>query len=144
MTSNRMHPTARYVMVVVVWVRYILLTAEAVDLIDKTHPGNRDSNFNQKIDDYCKQLEDVLLDWKLEAEMRSAETPIKHRVLMADHVMNLYAMIVGIRRLMRSPTHTNEVDNIALCAARKVVELTLYLTTDNSITSAKLFHSQLV
>ncbi|PVI00138.1 hypothetical protein DM02DRAFT_563555 [Periconia macrospinosa] len=144
MTSHRLHPTARYVMVVVVWVRYTLLAAEAVDFIDKTLPENRDANFYQKIDKYCTSLEDVLIDWKVEAEMKSAETPTKHRVLMADHVMNVYAMIVGIRRLIRNTAHTNEIDDFALRAARKVVELTLHLTTDDSTNNAKLFTSHFI
>jgi hypothetical protein len=45
--------------------------------------------------------------------------------LYADHIMNIYASIVGIRRLARCSSEPQVVDSVTLRAARQVINIIL-------------------
>ncbi|CAI6336235.1 unnamed protein product [Periconia digitata] len=141
---DRMHPTAGFAMILVVWVRYTLITAEAVNYVDSIATDDRNATFYQTVDEYCMKIEHLMKDWRMEAEMKAITTPQRHRAIMADHYMNAYAMIVGIRRLARPPTQNNRVDDVTLRAARNVVGLTLELSNHQSPEDAKLFAAHFI
>lgn len=129
-------------MVLAVWVQYTLLSAETINFVDKTPVENRDEAFHQTIDENCARLEGLLLDWRLEADLFAEHTAPKTRAVMADHLMNVYAMIMGIKRLVKPPAGTHRVDEITLRAARKVVKIILALDRDTSPDATKLFAVQ--
>lgn len=110
-------------MVLVVWVQYTVIAAETINFIDKTPIESRDETFHQTIDESCAKLEALMLDWRLETVLFTDHTIPKTRAVMADHIMNIYALIMGIKRLVKPPAGTNRVDEITLRAARKVIKL---------------------
>jgi hypothetical protein len=85
-SSNNMHPSASQVTISVVWVRYTHLTVEMLNFIDSYSPDSLDGSLTHKVDEFCIQLEELMLEWKLEALMSAADTPVDHRCLLADHV----------------------------------------------------------
>jgi hypothetical protein len=85
-SSNNMHPSASQVTISVVWVRYTHLTVEMLNFIDNYSPDSLDGSLTHKVDEFCIQLEQLMIEWKLEALMSAADTPVDYRCLLADHV----------------------------------------------------------
>ncbi|KAF2032544.1 hypothetical protein EK21DRAFT_98927 [Setomelanomma holmii] len=122
---NNMQPSAMQISIVVVWTRYTLMTAEMVNEIDHCTIDENDL-VEHKANHFCTQLEELLAEWRLESLMRSDSISVSLRYLIADHVMNVYAIIIGIQRLVqRSGANSNSVDKISLRAARKVTQIAL-------------------
>jgi hypothetical protein len=117
-------------MVSVVWIRYTQMTAEMLNEIDNNLSHERDGGIQKQVDDFCIQLENLMADWKMESIMRDNDMPQTLRYLIADHVMNIYAIIIGIKRLIKPAPNTSPVDDITLRAARKVVQITIDFTID--------------
>lgn len=117
-------------MVSVVWIRYTQMTAEMLNEIDNNLSHERDGGIQKKVDDFCIQLENLMAEWKMESIMRDDDMPQTLRYLIADHVMNIYAIIIGIKRLIKPAPNSNPVDDITLRAARKVVQITIDFTID--------------
>lgn len=82
---DNMHPSALHVTISVVWVRYTLLTVEAIGYIDENPPHDRNSCV-QKADEACSQMEDLISEWRLEEVMNGKETTDDVRCLLADHI----------------------------------------------------------
>jgi hypothetical protein len=118
-------------MLLVVWVRYTLMTAVIINDIDAHTPEKPDRDIQRKIDDYCTQLLTMVEEFSLESIMKddSSETL---RYLVADHVMTIYSFIIGIRRLVRKPGNQDQVDIVTVGAARKVVQFTIEFTIDSA------------
>jgi hypothetical protein len=108
----------------VVWIRYTLLTAEMINEIDSCMNIEQDAVIQQKVDSFCIQLEDLLSEWKLESTLTDHNTTDALRFLLADHVMAVYAIIIGIRRLVRPAGNLHFIDATTLRAARKVARYT--------------------
>lgn len=62
-----------------------------------------------------------MVEWKMEAIMTDTTVKLPIRCTVADHVMNIYAFIVGLKRLANRVDKINTVDAVTLRAARKVV-----------------------
>jgi len=123
--SNNMHPSARQVMVLCVWVQYTLITAEAINFIDNTPVGSRDEAYAIRVEGFCTRLAALLEEWKIEAATHEENISTRCRFVMADHIMNTHTMIIGIQRLARSTSESRRVDCVSLASARKVVGLIL-------------------
>ncbi|RDL40552.1 Uncharacterized protein BP5553_00531 [Venustampulla echinocandica] len=123
--TEDMHPSVSRVTVSVVWIRYTLMTAEMLNEIDNDLSHERDGGIQHQVDDFCIQLENLMAEWKMESIMRDNDMPQTLRYLIADHVMNIYAIIIGIKRLVKPTPDSDPVDAIALRAARKVAQITL-------------------
>ncbi|KAH7080572.1 hypothetical protein BKA63DRAFT_591170 [Paraphoma chrysanthemicola] len=120
-----MHPSAFQVTVAVVWIRYTLMTAEIVNEVDSFN-GHDHGVLEQKVDQFCTALEVLIMEWKLEETMRSEDTPEHLRYLLADHIMTIFAIVIGIRRMLREPGSSRHyVDDVTLRAARKITRITL-------------------
>ncbi|KAH8723455.1 hypothetical protein GQ44DRAFT_741061 [Phaeosphaeriaceae sp. PMI808] len=123
--AGRMHPSVFQVTVAVVWIRSTLMTAEMLNEIDNSTLPDANGEFLQKVDDFCKRLEDLMAEWKLEAALVDTSISEALRYLLADHVMTIHAIIVGIKRLVRPAGNPYAVDAIARRAARRVTQITL-------------------
>jgi len=113
----------------VVWIRYTLLTAEILNEIDDCKNLDEDDEIRRKVDTYCDQMRCLNDEWNLETTMKEDESQ-DQRFLFADHVMTIYAIIIGVRRLVRRPG--SPVDAATLEAARKVVRITLDFSVDSA------------
>jgi hypothetical protein len=129
-----MNPSITQVMVSVVWIRYTIMTAEMLNEIDHCTPHDQNGKIQQKVDEFCTQLEELIAEWNMESTMSDGSKTDALRYMIADHVMSIYATIIGIRRLVRPKENPNLVDAITLRAARKVAQYTL----DFSIVSPPL------
>ncbi|KNG51276.1 hypothetical protein TW65_01291 [Stemphylium lycopersici] len=132
--ANNMHPSAMNVTVSVVWVRYNTLTDNMVTYIENHASEGREDDLRKKTDECCKELEHIIAEWKLEQLMRSNETRDDHRCMLADHIMNVYANIIGIQRLAQTAVQRNSVQTVepssySLRAARKVSNIILEFHT---------------
>lgn len=114
----------------VVWTRYTLMTAEMLNEFDNNLSHERDSEIRQHVDDFCIKLENLIAEWKMESIIRDNDIPQTLRYLVADHVMNIYAIIIGAKRLIKPAPDSSPVDAITLRAARKVAQITLDFTID--------------
>jgi hypothetical protein len=118
-------------MLLVVWVRYTLMTAVIINDIDAHTPEKPDGDIHRKVDDYCTQLLTMVEEFKLESVMKDDPSETL-RYLVADHVMTIYSFIIGIRRLVRKPGNQDHVDIVTVGAARKVVQFTIEFTIDSA------------
>jgi hypothetical protein len=126
-----MHPKHSEVMLSVVWIRYTSMTAEILNEIDAATSLDQNEDIQRKVDDYCKGLQLMMDEWKLETIMKEDESePLRY--LIADHVMNIYSFMIGIKRLLRLPGSQKPVDNVTLGAARKVAQYSIDFTIDST------------
>jgi hypothetical protein len=126
-------------MICVIWIRYTVITAETIALIDTTlstqDASHRDprttSTLSQDVETACLRLEALITEFEIERHMKAATTPYPIRCLLADHLMNIYAVIIGMKRLA-NPSDS-PVDATTLRAARKVVSTLLDFETDPTL-----------
>ncbi|CAN9465621.1 unnamed protein product [Alternaria alternata] len=123
--SDNMHPSALNVIMSAVWIRYTLLTAEMISYVDSHQTPDQDETVSQKIDETCLQMEALMDEWKLHEMMNAADTSDEVRCLVADHIMNIYATIIGLQRLVRHQQARPGSKDIALRAARRVLNTIL-------------------
>ncbi|KAI4641726.1 hypothetical protein J4E93_007824 [Alternaria ventricosa] len=126
---DNMHPSALHTTISVVWVRYTLLTVQAIGYIDEHPPHDRNSCV-QKADEACSQMEDLISEWRLEEVMNAKDTTDDVRCLLADHIMNIYATIIGIQRLVQQHRTRPGPKDITLRAARRVLSIILDFYAD--------------
>jgi hypothetical protein len=125
---KNMHPSASKIMVSVVWVRYVLLTAEMINAIDDAVVQDSTNDLEGEVEIFCLKLENLMGEWNMEDTMHDISRDEALRWLIADHVMTIYATIIGMKRLIRQPGATTTVDATTLRAARKVAQVTLDFT----------------
>lgn len=102
---------------------FLARAVEIINYIDDTdHQG---SNVSQKVDDCCAQLEALVAEWNMEPTLADLTCRLPLRCLVADHVMNIYAIIIGLKRLANRIDGTNIIDSMTVRAARKVVSTLL-------------------
>jgi len=123
--SDNMHPSALNVIMSAVWIRYTLLTVEMISYVDSHQTPDQDETVSQKIDETCLQMEALMDEWKLHEMMNAADTSEEVRCLVADHIMNIYATIIGLQRLVRHHQARPGSKDIALRAARRVLNTIL-------------------
>ena len=66
-------------------------------------------------------MEALVFEWRMEAVLADTTIRLPLRCLVADHVMNIYAVIVGLKRLANRVYKVTAVDEMTVRAARKVV-----------------------
>jgi hypothetical protein len=62
--------------------------------------------------------------------MKAANTSAALAWLYGDHIMNIYASIIGIRRLTRNTDDAQPVDAVTLRAARMVISVILHFNLE--------------
>jgi hypothetical protein len=136
-TSENMHPTAYQACILTVWTRATVMTAEIMNLIDQFDGSeDRPQTFYEEVDQYCSRMEELIEEWNLERPIRSP-TPHVARWLMADHLMNICVMIIGVRMLAKAPEQRHVTDKITLRAARKVISKVIESTDETAPDSEK-------
>ena len=122
-------------MLACVWTSYTAKTVELINFIDSTdrQSGSGNVSVTAKTDECCRELEALVADWKMEAILTDATIKLPIRCLVADHIMNIYAVIVGLKRLANRVDKINTVDAITLRAARKVVGTLLDFEQDSGL-----------
>jgi hypothetical protein len=118
-----MHPNPKQVMLTCVWTSYTAKAASLISFIDTASLQNL--SVSLKTDECCKELEALVVEWKMESLLTETSVTLPTRCLVADHIMNIHAIIVGLKRLANRVDKVNTVDAITLRAARKVVCLLL-------------------
>ena len=118
-----MHPHPTHVMITCVWTSYTAKTASLISFIDTAQSQNL--SVSLKTDECCKELEALVVEWKMESVLPDASVTLPTRCLVGDHIMNINAIIVGLKRLADRIDKVNTTDAITLRAARKVVSLLL-------------------
>jgi len=78
-------------------------------------------------------MEALVSDWRMEAVLADTAVRLPLRCLVADHVMNIYAVIVGLKRLANRVTNVTIVDEMTVLAARKVVDTLLEFDQEGSV-----------
>lgn len=139
-----MHPKATMVMIRVVWIRYTILTVEMIEFLDKYDLKNCVESIQGKVNGFCMQLEELVAEWDMETRMKDPLLPHLLRCFIADHIMNIYTIIIGVKRLAKS-SEIATVDPITLRAARKVVSTLLYFeSSPELLESTKFIFTQYV
>ncbi|KAF2746452.1 hypothetical protein M011DRAFT_468543 [Sporormia fimetaria CBS 119925] len=136
-TARDMNPSATQSIMYVVFLRYTIMTAEILDIIGDPTDKPRDTEVLQKVDDCCAQLEEIVREWNLLSLMENS--PKADSWLWADHIMGIYIIIIGIRRLVREPNHEHTADPITLRAARMVVSIILRFNDENVASDENYF-----
>ncbi|KAL1791849.1 hypothetical protein ACET3X_009600 [Alternaria dauci] len=123
--SDNMQPSALHVTISAVWIRYTLLTVEMISYVDNHQTTDQDRRVSQKTDETCLQMEALMDEWKLHELMNATDTSDGVRCLVADHIMNIYATIIGLQRLVRHHQAGPGSKDIAVRAARRVLNIIL-------------------
>ncbi|KAJ4341837.1 hypothetical protein N0V87_001501 [Didymella glomerata] len=123
MTARNLHPSPTQVMISCVWTSYTARSVEAVNYMDSA--DRKDSEVASKVEDCRKKMEALVSDWRMEAILADTTIRLPLRCLVADHVMNIYAVIVGLKRLANRVCNVTTVDEMTVRAARKVVDTLL-------------------
>lgn len=90
-----------------------------INYIDNT--DRQGSNVSKKVNECCNKMEALVVEWKMEAILTDLAVRLPLRCLVADHIMNIYAVIVGLKRLANRVDNIAAVDEMTVRAARKVV-----------------------
>lgn len=78
-------------------------------------------------------MEGLVSEWRMEAVLADTTLRLPLRCLVADHIMNIYAVIVGLKRLANRVLNVTVVDEMAVRAARKVVDTLLEFDQEGSL-----------
>jgi hypothetical protein len=111
-----------------------MFLARAVDIINYIdNTDHQDSNVYQKVDDCCAQLEALVAEWNMEPMLADLTYRLPLRYLVADHFMNIYAIIIGLKRLANRVDGTDTIDSMTVRAARTVVGTLLDFEQSDSL-----------
>lgn len=107
------------------------MTAEMINRIDE-HISEDRTDIEHQVDTFCHDLEALMVDFNVESIITSEKHSESTRFLVADHIMNVYAIIIGTKRRVRRPGAAQPVDEVTLRAARKVVDITMHFNGETS------------
>ncbi|KAF2681575.1 hypothetical protein K458DRAFT_76235 [Lentithecium fluviatile CBS 122367] len=124
-TPTNMRPKASQVVNSVVLIQSTVMTAEILNIIDGASPRECEESLQSKVDKYCLETEELIADWNMEQILEAQCTTTTVRHVIADYIMSMYSISIGIKRLTRRPDQERPVDEITLRAARKVVDIVL-------------------
>lgn len=111
------------------------MTAEIIHTIDKYEPPHDSTiSLEQLVDHYCSQMDELVVEWNLESYIHPSK-PHEARWLATDHIMNIYSMIIGVRRLAKPLEKRSAIDSVTLRAARKVVSMIIDFANDGTRSS---------
>jgi hypothetical protein len=82
---DNMQPSASQVTMSVVWIRYTHLTVEMLNLFDEM-PKENHGYLAPKVNEFCLQLEALMIEWRLDDLMNAQEVMNDYRCLLADHI----------------------------------------------------------
>src|SRR5690242_4767272 len=105
-------------MLICIWISYTSRAVEQINAIDEAIV--RGSSVSHDVDVCCRKLEDTIAEWKMEATMNDKTVKFALRCVVADHIMNIYAVIVGLKRLANRIDKIDVVDAETIHAARKI------------------------
>lgn len=128
-----MHPSFSKVIPAVVWIRYTLMTAEMINYLDDVELQESDAITSQKVHQFCLDLEALMEEFRLEALMNDESHSSDFRCLIADHIMNVYSIIIGVKRLVTKTEQGQPVDPVTVRAARSVVCIIVRFSSDPSL-----------
>lgn len=106
-------------MLVCVWMSYTSRTIEQINAIDEAK--RQGLSVSPGVNECCRQLETVMTDWNTEAVLNDKSIKYHVRCIVADHTMNIYAVIIGLKRLANRIDKIGVVDSTTIRAARKIV-----------------------
>ncbi len=106
-------------MLLCVWLSYTSRTIEQINAIDDAKLQGL--SVSPGVDECCRQLEAVMTDWNTEAVLNNTSVKYQIRCIVADHTMNIYATIIGLKRLANRIDEISTVDATTIRAARKIV-----------------------
>ncbi|KAL6155517.1 hypothetical protein ACJQWK_05167 [Exserohilum turcicum] len=131
---DNMQPSAMMVTIGVVWIRYTFLTDELISYVDSHASFSSPEDLFQKTDECCRKLEELIAEWRLEQLMNDTDTLDDHRCMLADHIMNMLAYMIGMQRLVhtavRNSATAGKPSPFAVRAARKVSSIILIFHND--------------
>ncbi|KAF2711811.1 hypothetical protein K504DRAFT_229901 [Pleomassaria siparia CBS 279.74] len=120
--GSNVNINAPQVIVYFITIKYTVLTTEMFNLLDAMPTAEWDEAIHKKVDEYCIKLEELVTEWDLGARTETSE----QQPVYADHLMNIYSSIIGIKRLTRAASDPSQaIDAITLRAARKVISTVL-------------------
>ncbi|KAJ8115860.1 hypothetical protein OPT61_g2598 [Boeremia exigua] len=119
LSVQNMHPDPVHVALTCVWSSCTTRTIEQLDSIDNAKLQGL--SVSHGVNECCRKLEDSVTDWKMETILEDTTVKFKVRCLVADIVMNIYAIIVGLKRLANRVDGISIVDATTVRAARKIV-----------------------
>lgn len=131
MSPNNMAPSMLQITVVVFWIRYTSMTADMINKIDE-HISEDRADIEHQVDVFCHDLEALIADFNVESIITSKKHSQNTRFLVADHIMNVYAIVIGTKRRVRRPGAAQPVDEVTLRSARKVVDITMHFNAETS------------
>ncbi|KAJ4311715.1 hypothetical protein N0V94_007801 [Neodidymelliopsis sp. IMI 364377] len=121
---------------------YLAKAVEVINYIDSTERHN--ASVSQKVDECCAQIEALVTEWKMEPMLEDQTLTLPLRCLVADHIMNMCAVIIGLKRLASRIDGTHTVDAMTVRAARKLVKTLLeFEQTDHLNDDRRLDHTQI-
>lgn len=123
-------------MITCVWISYTSRTIEQINSMDKAH--GQGLKVSHDVDECCQKMEATMVAWNLEAVMKDTTVKYSLRCVVADHIMNIYAVIVGLKRLANRLDKIDIVDAVTIRAARKIVRILLEVDQDGSIVRNQL------
>ncbi|KAJ4986668.1 fungal specific transcription factor [Stagonosporopsis vannaccii] len=130
-----LHPEPTQAILICIWISYTARTVEQINLIDEA--STRGLSVSHDVDVCCRKLEATIVEWKMEAIMNDKTVKFLLRCVVADHIMNIYAVIVGLKRLANRIDKIDIVDAKTIRAARKIVDILLDVDQDGPINRAR-------
>ncbi|KAF2740046.1 hypothetical protein EJ04DRAFT_483631 [Polyplosphaeria fusca] len=130
-----MHPTAAQVTFTIVWLRYTILTVEVITALEE-HPS--ESHQALLVDEYSNKMEELMTDWNLIDLMNSPKQTPTFKWLCADHIMNMYASIIGVKRMAFRANSVGDIDKVTLNAARAVLSISIRFADPKAATATGL------
>ncbi|KAH9870510.1 hypothetical protein IAQ61_005986 [Plenodomus lingam] len=131
--TNNLQPSMWMTTITVVWIRYTNLTAETINWIDENAPHKDIDALSRRVDALCVQLEDIMKEWGYERLLNAPETTGDFRCLLADHIMTINAIIIGMQRIVMKEQPERTVDTMTVRAARNIIRIILEFHTDRSL-----------
>ncbi|KAF2120436.1 hypothetical protein BDV96DRAFT_266195 [Lophiotrema nucula] len=116
-SASNLHPNSSQVICYAVWMDYTILTVELFNALDEGTAGP------EAVDVFCIKMETIINNWNLMSLLDAANCSPTCRWLYADHIMNTYTIIIGIKRLTREDN--TPIDAITLRSARTVMDIIL-------------------
>ncbi|KAI0606097.1 Fungal-trans domain-containing protein [Pyrenophora tritici-repentis] len=113
----------------IVWIRITRLATETLNLASNTKDNIE--GVALEVDKLCLQLEGIMAEWKLERLMDDEDISNDYRCLIIDAVMTIYAIIIGMQRLVQKTRPGART----LHAARRIVTLIIEFYASPTLTN---------
>ncbi|KAK1917855.1 hypothetical protein P3342_000572 [Pyrenophora teres f. teres] len=122
--------SAAKVTTTIVWIRITRLATQTLNIVGNT-PKDNIEILALEVDKLCLQLEGIMTEWKLEKLMDDEDIPNDYRCLIIDTIMTIYAIIIGMQRLVQKTRPGART----LHAARRIVTLIIEFYSNPTLTN---------